>query len=151
MRYFCFAFAEIQGGNLAHRRLRKFLQWRLLHHSQRKSLRPTSLKHTTGCTTLKSDGWGVYAYFNDGVDTDRVQARSRRGREAGLSRRSSAILRVQARSRGGRWCWTLKKAQKRSRAGGGAGLRKLDSSFASVIPQQQCYGHCPCDSAPHSS
>ena len=35
-------------------------------------------------------------------------------------------LRVQARSRGGRWCWTLKKAQKRSRAGGGAGLRKLD-------------------------
>ena len=29
--------------------------------------------------------------------------------------------------------------------GGGAGLRKLDFSFASVVPQQQCYGHCPCD------
>ena len=26
-------------------------------------------------------------------------------------------FRVQARSRGGRWCWTLKSAQKRSRAG----------------------------------
>ena len=25
------------------------------------------------------------------------------------------------------------------------------TSFASVVPQQQCYGHCPCDSAPHSS
>ena len=24
-------------------------------------------------------------------------------------------------------------------------------SFASVVPQQLCYGHCPCDSAPHSS
>ena len=23
--------------------------------------------------------------------------------------------------------------------------------FASVIPQQRCYGHCPCDSAPPSS
>ena len=34
--------------------------------------------------------------------------------------------------------------------GGGTGLRKLDLSFASVvIPQQQCYGHCVCDSAPH--
>ena len=25
------------------------------------------------------------------------------------------------------------------------------TSFASVVPQQQCYGHRPCDSAPHSS
>ena len=24
-------------------------------------------------------------------------------------------------------------------------------TFASVVTQQQCYGHCPCDSAPHSS
>ena len=24
------------------------------------------------------------------------------------------------------------------------------TSFASVATQQQCYGHCPCDSAPHS-
>ena len=31
-----------------------------------------------------------------------------------------------------------------------AGLRKLDF-FASVVPQQQRYGHCPCDSAPHNS
>ena len=35
--------------------------------------------------------------------------------------------------------------------GGGAGLRKLDLSFASVVTQQQFYGHCPCESAPHSS
>ena len=25
------------------------------------------------------------------------------------------------------------------------------TSFASVVSQQQCNGHCPCDSAPHSS
>ena len=25
------------------------------------------------------------------------------------------------------------------------------NSFASVVVQQQCYGHCPCDSAPHNS
>ena len=39
----------------------------------------------------------------------------------------------------------------RREQGGGAGLRKLDLSFASVVPQQLCYGHCPCDSAPHGS
>ena len=25
------------------------------------------------------------------------------------------------------------------------------TSFSSVVTQQQCYGHCPCDFAPHSS
>ena len=25
------------------------------------------------------------------------------------------------------------------------------TSFAPVVTQQQCYGHCPCDSDPHSS
>ena len=25
------------------------------------------------------------------------------------------------------------------------------TSFASVVTQQQCYGHCPCDSTLHSS
>ena len=25
------------------------------------------------------------------------------------------------------------------------------TSFVSVVSQQQCYGHCPCDSAPHSN
>ena len=25
------------------------------------------------------------------------------------------------------------------------------TSFASVVPQQRSYGHCPCDSVPHSS
>ena len=29
--------------------------------------------------------------------------------------------------------------------GVGAGLRKLDLSFTSFVPQQQCYGHCLCD------
>ena len=36
--------------------------------------------------------------------------------------------------------WTLKLAQKKSRAGQKVGLH-----FASVVTQQQCYGHCPCD------
>ena len=25
------------------------------------------------------------------------------------------------------------------------------TSFVSVVSQQQCYGHCPCDSDPHSN
>ena len=25
------------------------------------------------------------------------------------------------------------------------------TSFVSVVPQQQCYGHCPSDSVPYSS
>ena len=25
------------------------------------------------------------------------------------------------------------------------------TSFAAVVSQQQCYGHCPCDSVPHSN
>ena len=75
-------------------------------------------------------------------------------------------LRVQARSRGGRWSWTLKRAQEeikrreveldsqenqaRSRGGRWSWAQKVGLSFASVVPQQLCYGHCPCDSAPHS-
>ena len=35
-------------------------------------------------------------------------------------------LRVQARSRGGRWCWTLKRTQERSRAGRWSWAQKLD-------------------------
>ena len=46
--------------------------------------------------------------------------------------------------------WTLKLAQKRSRAEVELGSERW-TSFASVATQQQCYGHCLCDSAPHSS
>ena len=60
-------------------------------------------------------------------------------------------LRVQARSRRGRWCWTLKRAQKRSRAGRWSWVHKDGLPFASAVPQQQCYGQCLRDSAPHSS
>ena len=60
-------------------------------------------------------------------------------------------LRVQARSRGGRWCWTLKRAQERSREARWSWAQDVGLYFASVVPQQLCYGHCLCDSAPHSS
>ena len=68
-----------------------------------------------------------------------------------LMKKSDCHLRVQARSRGGRWSWTLKRAQKRSRGGRRSWAQKVGLSFASVVPQQLYYGHCPCDSAPHSS
>ena len=46
---------------------------------------------------------------------------SRRDREEWvtwtLTKKLDCHLRVQARSRGGRWCWTLKRVQKRSRVG----------------------------------
>ena len=50
--------------------------------------------------------------------------------------------RFQARSkdlRGGRWSWTFKLAQKRSWAG--------RWSWVAKVGQQQCNGHCLCDSA----
>ena len=51
--------------------------------------------------------------------THRVQARSRGGRSAGLPeevrQKLDFYLRIQARSREGRWYWTLKRAQERSR------------------------------------
>ena len=31
------------------------------------------------------------------------------------------------------------------------GIESWTLSFASVVPQQQCYKHCPCDYVPHSS
>ena len=39
-------------------------------------------------------------------------------------------------------CCTMVRSRRDQEQGGGAGLRKLDSSFASVVPQQLCYGHC---------
>ena len=68
-----------------------------------------------------------------------------------LTKKLDCHLRVQARSRGGRWCWTLKRTQERSRAGRWSWVQKDGLPFASAVPQQLCYGHCPCDSAPHSS
>ena len=53
----------------------------------------------------------------------------------------------QARSRGGRWSWTLKLAQKRSGAGRWSWAAKVGLLSLRVVPQQQCNGHCLCDSA----
>ena len=57
----------------------------------------------------------------------------------------------QARSRGGRWSRTLKLAQKRSWAGSWRWAAKVGLLSFRVVPQQQCNGHCPCDSAQHGS
>ena len=57
----------------------------------------------------------------------------------------------QASSRGGRWSWTLKLAQKRSRAGRWSWAAKVGLLTLRVVSQQQCNGHCPCDSAQHGS
>ena len=51
------------------------------------------------------------------------------------------------RSRGGRLSWTLKLAQKRSWAGRWSWAAKVGLLSLQVVPQQQCNGHCPCDSA----
>ena len=55
------------------------------------------------------------------------------------------ITGFQARSRGGRWSWTLTLAQKRSRAGRWSWAAKVGLLSLRVVPQQQCNGHCPCD------
>ena len=50
-------------------------------------------------------------------------------------------------SRGGRWSWTLKLAQKRSWVGRCCWAAKVGLLWLWVVPQQQCNGHCLCDSA----
>ena len=67
------------------------------------------------------------------------------GGELGSHEELNYHLRVQARSRGGRWCWTLKRAQKRPRAGRRSWAQKVGLPFTSLVPQQLCYGHCACD------
>ena len=57
----------------------------------------------------------------------------------------------QARSRGGRWSWTLKLAQKRSWAGRWSWAAKVGLLSLRVVRQRQCNGHCPCDSAQRGS
>ena len=49
------------------------------------------------------------------------------------------------RSRGGRWSWTFKLAQKRSWVGRWSWAAKVGLLWIRVVPQQQCNGHCPCD------
>ena len=68
-----------------------------------------------------------------------------------LTKKLDYHLRAQERSRGGRWCWTLKRAQERSREARWSWAQDVGLYFASVVPQQLCYGHCLRDSAPHSS
>ena len=67
-----------------------------------------------------------------------------------MRREGSVRVRVPGeikRSRGGRWSWTLKLAQKRSWAGRWRWSAKVGLLSLRVFPQQQCNGHCPCDSA----
>ena len=52
---------------------------------------------------------------------------------------------IQARSRGGRWSWTLKLAQKRSWAGRWSWAAKVGLLSLQVVPEQLCNGHCLCD------
>ena len=67
--------------------------------------------------------------------------------------RAEILQQIPGEIKRGEVSWTLTKKKMDSylrvrrdqEEGGGAGLRKLDFSFASVVPQQQCYGHCPCD------
>ena len=69
-----------------------------------------------------------------------------------LTKKLDFHLRVKTESRGETWCWTLKRAQKLRAREAELGSESSDLSFASVVPQQQCYGHCPCDrSAPYGS
>ena len=66
-------------------------------------------------------------------------AGSRRHQEEGGGAGPSAC-RVQATSRGGRWCWTLKLAQ-------WSWAVKVGPFLLQIVTQQRCNGHCPCDSA----
>ena len=51
----------------------------------------------------------------------------------------------------GWWCWTLKRAQERSRAGRWSWVQKVGLLFASVVPQQLCCGQCLCDCSAQQS
>ena len=51
------------------------------------------------------------------------------------------------RSRGGRWSWTFKLAQKRSGVGRWSWAAKIGLFSLRVVAQQQCNGDYPCDSA----
>ena len=55
------------------------------------------------------------------------------------------------RSREGRWSWTFKLAPKRSWVGRWSWAAKVGLRSLRVVAQQQCNGHCPCDSAQHGS
>ena len=70
-----------------------------------------------------------------------LQARSRGGRW------SWTLILDQKRSWGGRWSWTLKLDQKRSWGGRWSWAAKVGLLPLRVVPQQQCDGHCLCDSA----
>ena len=54
----------------------------------------------------------------------------------------------QARSRSGRWSWTLKLAQKRPCAGSWSWASEVGLLSLQVVPRQQCNGHCLCDCPP---
>ena len=77
----------------------------------------------------------------------RVQARSTGGRWAGLSVscRVGQSFADPGETKRRQWCWTLKRARERSRAGSWSWAQKVGQLFASVVSQQLCYRNCLCD------
>ena len=68
------------------------------------------------------------------------------GGELDSHEESDNHLRVQARSRRGRWNWTLKTTQERLTAGRWNWAQKVGQPFVSAVPQQLLCGHYPHDS-----
>ena len=83
-----------------------------------------------------------------GMELDSQVRQPRRAQEEGGGVGLSSE-RVQKRSRGGIWSWTLKRETKSREM-------ELDSHnwmvcpCCRVVPRQLLFGHCPCDFAPHS-
>ena len=66
----------------------------------------------------------------------------------------SGFLKRSRDLRGGRWSWTLKFAHKRSWVGRWSWAEQVGPLLlrvVQVVRQQQCNGHCLCDSVQHSS
>ena len=86
---------------------------------------------------------------NKHTPTHASVAESRRDQEEGGELDSheevKTLSRVQARSRRGRWCWTLKLAQKRSRAGRRSWAQEVGLLLLQLCFSSSCYGHCPRD------
>ena len=78
--------------------------------------------------------------IQDGPNTESRQDHEEGG-ELDSHKEVKTILRVQARSRGGRWCWTQVSPEEIKGREVELGSESW-TSFASVVTQQQCYRHC---------
>ena len=69
-------------------------------------------------TVINARARSVLHVVNEAFDTGTKSPGEIKRRQVSwtLMKKLDCHLRVQARSRGGRWCWTLKRAQERSRA-----------------------------------